>query len=123
MKTICIIEDEEMLLSALHDEMGNAGYRVISAKGGREGLELAKTEHPDIILLDILLPEMDGFEVLQRLKDDEQTESIPVLILSNIGQKYDIQKGLELGAVAYLEKSSTDINNITEKVKEIIGAS
>jgi len=91
------------------------------ASNGDEALALAATEMPDIILLDILLPGMSGYDVLEKLKSDTATKHIPVVILSNFGQKEDIAKGKALGAVDYLVKANNSLDAIVAKVREVAG--
>ncbi len=121
MKKIIIIEDESVLQKAMSIELLGAGYAVLTAGNGEAGLELVRKEKPDLLLLDLILPKMGGFEVLSALKADEATKNIPVVILSNLGQDEDKKKGLELGAVDYYIKASTDLSDITKKVEGLIG--
>ena len=97
------------------------GYQVIVAMDGEVGLNYAKTKNPDLILLDILLPKMDGFSVLKEIKADEKSKNIPVILLTNLGQKDDVSKGLELGAVDYLIKAHFKPSETVGKVRKIIG--
>jgi len=90
---------------------------VIEAIDGEEGLKRIREDKPDLILLDLILPGVDGFEVLSKLKEDPTLASIPVIILSNLGQREDIEKGLKLGAIDYLVKAHFTPNEIVDKVK------
>lgn len=119
-KIILIIEDEQTLLKAMSMKLMDRSYKVISAIDGKSGLQLAKSGQPDLILLDILLPVMDGFEVLKELKKDKKTKNIPVLILSNLGQREEIKKGKKLGAVDYLVKADFKLEEILDKIDNII---
>lgn len=103
-ETILVIEDEEDVTDLVRYHLKKAKFRVISAKDGAEGLELAGTERPDAIILDIMLPRLNGFEVAKRLRAEESTRSIPLLILSAKGESESRIKGLELGADDYLPK-------------------
>lgn len=103
-ETILVIEDEEDVTDLVRYHLKKAKFRVISAKDGAEGLELAGSERPDAIILDIMLPRLNGFEVAKRLRAEESTRSIPLLILSAKGESESRIKGLELGADDYLPK-------------------
>lgn len=117
---VLIIEDEEMLVNMYISKFTKEGYQAEKASNGRIGLEQAKTIKPDIILLDIMMPEMDGFMVLKDLKADSTTKSIPVIMLTNLGQEEDIEKGNKLGATDYLVKANLTPAQVVEKVKEIL---
>ncbi len=121
MKKIVVIEDETVLQKAMSIELLGAGYTVMTAGDGEAGLELVKKVMPDLLLLDLIIPKLGGFEVLKALKADETTKNIPVVILSNLGQDEDKKKGMDLGAVDYYIKSSTDLSEITKKVEGLIG--
>ena len=103
-ETILIIEDEEDVADLVRYHLKKAKYKVISAADGAEGLALASTEGPDAIVLDVMLPKLNGFEVAKRLRAEERTHSIPLLILSAKGEAESRIKGLELGADDYLSK-------------------
>ncbi|MCK4891903.1 MAG: response regulator [Candidatus Pacebacteria bacterium] len=117
-KKILVIEDEATLQKALNDVLAQEGYDVLSALDGMSGLDLALKENPDLILLDIILPKMDGFEVLKRLKEKES--KIPVIILTNLSDINDIQKALDLGATTYLVKADFHLDDVLKKVKETL---
>lgn len=117
---ILIVEDDSFLAGIYHDKFTQSGYMVVSAENGEDGLLLAQRELPDIILLDILLPKMDGFDVLKALKSDFKTRQIPVVVLSNLGQKEDIDKGMALGAKGYLIKAHFMPKETVEKIKAIL---
>ena len=103
-KKILFIEDEPDLQKTLGDLLTKEGYEVISALDGETGLRLAQTQTPDLIILDLILPRVHGFEVLKALKDNEETKNIPVIILTNLEDMADIEQALELGAKTYLVK-------------------
>lgn len=98
------------------------GMDVQVAENGHQGVEKTKEFKPDIVLLDLLMPEMDGYEVLEIIKGDEETKDIPVLIMSNLGQEDHVQKAMQLGALGYIVKSQYTPSNVSEKVKEVLGA-
>ncbi|MDF1498092.1 MAG: response regulator [Patescibacteria group bacterium] len=118
-KKILVIEDEATLQKALNDILVQDEYEVFSALDGLSGVEIAGKEKPDLILLDIILPKMDGFEVLKKLKEGE-TSNIPVIILTNLNDIDDIQKALDLGATTYLVKADFHLEDVLKKIKEII---
>ncbi|NOQ67982.1 response regulator [Patescibacteria group bacterium] len=118
-KKILVIEDEATLQKALNDVLAQEGYDVLNALDGMLGLDLALKENPDLILLDIILPKMDGFEVLKKLK--EKDSQIPVVILTNLSDINDIQKALDLGATTYLVKADFHLDDVLKKVKETLG--
>lgn len=117
---ILIIEDDKMLSDMYSLKFTEEHYGVVQAFTGMEGLEKAKTEKPDIILLDIILPQMDGFQVIEEIKKDQSIKNIPVLFLTNLRQEDDVKKGTILGAVGYLVKASFTPAQVLDKVKEIL---
>ena len=120
MAKILIIEDDRFLRELIARKLKNEGYEVLEAVEGEEGLRRIKEEKPDLILLDLILPGIDGFEVLAKAKEDPDTAQIPVIILSNLGQREEIEKGLRLGAIDYLIKAHFTPGEIIEKIKNII---
>lgn len=119
-KKILVIEDEATLQKALMEALTQESYDVLSALDGLRGLEMAREEKPDLILLDIILPKMDGFEVLKELKKDESVSEIPIIILTNLSNMSDIQKTLDLGATTYLVKADFHLKDVLEKIKETL---
>ncbi len=120
MQTILIVEDEPTLQKALSVALEREGYEIKSALEGELGLKLAKDVKPNLILLDLILPKMDGFEILEELKKDEVTKEIPVIILTNLESSQDIERALVLGAKTYLVKANYDLKDVIQKVKENI---
>jgi len=121
MKTILFVEDEAALHKTLGQVLRDKGYNLISALDGKIGLELAKGEkRPDLILLDLILPKVNGFEVLRKLKEDPETKDIPVIVLTNLESTGDIEKALELGATTYLVKASYGLEELVEKVRKTL---
>lgn len=96
------------------------GFEVLLADNGVNGLELAKTAKPDIIMLDIILPQLDGFSVLEQIKKDKATKDIPVIMLTNLGTDEDKAKGKIMGAADYLVKASLTPGQISEKIKKVL---
>jgi DNA-binding response OmpR family regulator len=119
-KNILIVEDDKMLRELISKKLEKENYNISVAIDGEEGLKKIKEERPDLILLDLILPGIDGFEVLERIKQDPEINKIPVVILSNLGQKEEIEKGLKLGATDYLIKAHFTLGEIVEKVKTIL---
>ncbi len=117
---IIIIEDDEFLSDIYKTKFELEGFKVIAINDGEKGLKAIQTKKPDIVLLDVLLPKLDGFTILQILKKDEATKDIPVVLLTNLGQKEDVQKGLEMGAVDYLIKAHFTPGEIIEKIKQAL---
>lgn len=117
---LLLVEDDTFLANIYKTKFEMEGYKVTVAENGEAGLNEAKKKKPNIILLDILLPKMDGFTVLKKLKDDFETEKIPVILLTNLGQKDDVEKGLEMGAVDYLIKAHFKPSEVLEKVKTVL---
>ncbi len=120
MKKILFIEDESALQKTFGDILKQEGYEIISALDGEIGLKLAKTEKPDLILLDLILPKIYGIEVLRKLKEDKITKEIPIVILTNLEEMKDIDKALELGAKSYLIKAQYTLEEVVEKIKKAI---
>ncbi len=119
MKKILFVEDEEALQRTMGDILEREKYEVIKALNGEDGLRLAKSEKPDLIILDIVLPRMKGFEVLQELKEEEETKDIPVIILTNLEKPKDVEKALDLGATTYLVKTHYALEEVIDKIKKI----
>jgi len=119
-KTILIIEDDKFLRELIVQKLLKEGYEIFEAVDGEEGIKKIKGEKPDLVLLDLILPGIDGFEVLSKMKEEPQISSIPVIILSNLGQREDVEKGLGLGAVDYLIKAHFTPGDIIEKIKKVL---
>lgn len=117
---ILLVEDDTFLVEMYKTKFELEGFEIISAEDGKKGLELAGKESPDIILLDILMPKMDGFAVLDALKKDKALANIPVVLLTNLGQKDDVKKGFEKGAVGYLIKAHFMPSEVVDKIKKIL---
>ncbi len=114
--TILLIEDDRVLADMYRLKFDVSGLRLLLAFGGYEGLDAAKKVKPDLILLDLKMDDLDGFEVLTRLKADPTLRAIPVLLLTNMGEKDNAEKGLALGAEAYILKSKTLPRDIVDRV-------
>lgn len=119
-KRVLIIEDDLTLRNVLAEFLGSEGFLVGVASDGEEGVNMIKSYNPDIVLLDIILPKKNGFEVLKEVKNSEGKLSVPFVLLTNLGSLDDIEKALELGATTYLVKGDYQVKEIVEKVKEIL---
>ncbi len=117
---ILIVEDEEVLAKVLQEKLENSGYAAEIAMDGDAALAAAEKFRPDAIVLDLLLPKKNGFEVLETLKANEVLKMIPVIVVSNLGEDSDIKRSLQLGAADYYVKSEHPINEIVEKIKNVI---
>jgi len=120
MAKVLYIEDETTLQKTLSGALKKSGFTVSNAFDGETGLEQARKDRPDIILLDLILPKMDGFEVLKQLKNDEQLKIVPVVVLTNLEGMEDIQRVIALGATVYLVKANYDLSEIVAKVQAIL---
>lgn len=121
MEKIVFIEDEKALQKMLSAALKEAGYSVIAASDGEAGLAAVRTEKPDLVLLDLILPKMDGFAVLGEIKKDETISRIPVIVLTNLESVEDVEKVVALGATTYLVKANYDLPDIVLKIKEVLG--
>ncbi len=117
---VLLAEDDKFLRRAAEVELRRHGYVVLAAADGEEALRMATEQIPDIILLDLIMPKMQGFEVLKNLKEQESTAKIPVLIMSNLGQDQDVQQAMEGGAVGYLIKSNLSLKDLSRNVEQVL---
>ena len=115
---ILLAEDDKFISRAYNDGLKRAGFKMLIATDGLKTMEIVKKDKPDLILLDLVMPDKDGFEVLKELKMDDELKKIPVIILSNLGQDSDVKKGKELGAIDYLIKANYSMKDVVAKVKE-----
>ena len=119
-KNILVVEDDGFFMELISKKLFSKDFSVFSAKDGDDGFRKAIELKPDLILLDLLLPIMDGYEVLSAIKNNPETMSIPVIILSNLGSEEDINKAIKLGASDFLIKSQVDLDGIVSKIDSII---
>jgi len=119
-KKILLVEDDKFLSEMYVNKLAASGFEVELASDGREAMTKAGEAKPDLILLDIVLPKMDGFEVLQALKQDETLRSVPVIVLTNLGQKEEVEKGLKLGANDYIIKAHFTPTEVVAKVRKVL---
>jgi len=119
-KKILIVEDEAFIAEMYKIKFESDGYEVILAHDGNEGVEFAYEFSPDLILLDLMMPHKDGYQALKEIRAEEKTRTLRVFILSNLGQKEEIDKGIELGADGFLVKAHLTPTQLLEKVNEIL---
>ncbi len=117
---ILLIEDDSFLLSMYATKFSMENFEVITAEDGEKGVRSAAKELPDIILLDILLPKINGFEVLKQLKANKLTRYIPVILLTNLSQRSEIEQGLAEGAEDYLIKAHFMPSEVVDKIKQVL---
>jgi len=120
MKKILVIEDDVFLRRIISKKLLKEGYSVVEAIDGEKGLKAVKEEKPDLVLLDLVLPEMDGFEILDKVKKDPVIFKIPIIVLSNLGDKKDIEKGMKMGAADFLVKAHFTPGEIVNKIESIL---
>ena len=119
---ILFVDDDNFLRKVYQAELAERNYEVVLAADGLEGLEKAQLEDPDLIILDMIMPKKNGFEVLTELQRNPKTRSIPVIILSNLGQEDDKKKGIDLGAVDYLKKDNMTLDLLVEKISQYLNS-
>lgn len=119
-KTVLLVEDEHLLGDLLKQRLEKENFEVILARDGEEALRILEEKKPDVILLDIILPKVSGFELLERMQQDPKIEKAPVIIISNLGQESDVQKGWALGAIQYFVKAKLSIEDLADKVKKYL---
>jgi len=119
-KKILVVEDDKFLRELISRKLSGEGFEVLEAFDGEEGIKKIKAEKPALVLLDLILPGIDGFEVLLKIREDPNVAQTPVIILSNLGQREEVEKGLKLGAVDYLIKAHFTPGEIVEKIKNAL---
>jgi DNA-binding response OmpR family regulator len=117
MMKIVVADDDRMFRKAAETTLRRQGYAVTTASDGEEALQLIRAERPDIIVLDLIMPKLQGFDVLQVLKQDSLTAAIPVIVLSSLTQEQDKQEALDLGAVAYFNKATFSLGELVKQVE------
>lgn len=117
---ILLVEDDRFLRKAAEVTLKRQGFEVLTAQDGEAGLEVARDVKPDLVLLDLIMPKMHGFQVLEHLKADRATSAIPVIVMSNLGQDSDVQRAMDAGAAAYVVKSNTALQSLVETVREVL---
>jgi CheY-like chemotaxis protein len=122
MAKILIVEDDALLAHMYSTEFTKSGYEVSVAENGQAGLDVARTYHPSLILLDIMMPKMNGMQALEKLKADDALSSIPVVVLTNLAGNSDIDRAMGLGATRYVIKSENRPKQVEEIVHEVLEA-
>lgn len=117
LKRVVVADDDRMLRKAAETTLRRRGYAVSTASDGEEALRLIRAERPHVIVLDLIMPKVQGFDVLQALKQDVVTSAIPVIVLSSLAQERDRQEALSLGAVAYFDKSTLSLGDLIKQVE------
>lgn len=120
MATILIIEDDKFLSDLLYKKLTEEKFSVLMAVDGEQGIKEIREGKPDLVLLDLILPGMNGFEVLKRAKEDSELKKIPVIVLSNLGQKEDVERAKKLGSEDYLVKAHFTLEEIVQKIRKYI---
>lgn len=119
-KRILLAEDDRFLRKAAEATLRQRGFTVLAAVDGEEALRFARAEIPDLILLDLIMPKLQGFEVLRILKEEPMTKHIPVIVLSNLGQESDVKRAIEAGAAAYFIKANLSLHDLVTRVEEAL---
>ncbi|MDP3779222.1 MAG: response regulator [bacterium] len=120
-KVIVLVEDEEVMVNLLVVKLGKVGYEVKTALDGIAGLEMIRTEKPDLVLLDMMLPRLSGFGIIEKLNEEKILPALPVIIISNSGQPIEIDRALKMGVCDYLIKVNFDPNELLTKIARLFG--
>jgi DNA-binding response OmpR family regulator len=121
-RRILVAEDDRFLRKAAEMALKRQGYTVLTAADGEEALRTAQSILPDLILLDLIMPKLNGFDVLQALKKEAPTAKIPVIVMSNLGQDRDVQQAMDAGAAAYFIKTDLSLQALVQRVEETLTA-
>lgn len=120
MKLILLVEDDSFLIDIYTTKFREAGFDIESVVDGAEALRKIKEKNPDLVVLDIVLPHEDGWEIIEKIKKEKKLKDIKIIILSNLGQRAEVEKGLRLGAVKYLIKAHYTPSQVLEEVKKVL---
>lgn len=120
MKRVLIVEDDEFLQGLEATKIKNSGYEVLSAQTGEDAMKKIMEPNIDIILLDLLLPNFDGFEILKKIKETESTKNIPVIIFSNLSETKDVEKAISLGATKFMVKSNFSLEELIDHINSLV---
>lgn len=118
--TILLVEDDPFLSALLKTRLQNEGLAVMHATDGQQAVEMLKASKPSLILLDLILPKRSGFEVMEMIQSDPELNKSPIIIISNLGQESDVQRGRELGAIEYFVKAKTSIDDLIVKIQQFL---
>jgi DNA-binding response OmpR family regulator len=121
MSKILLVEDDQLLVRLYTKKFGKEGYEVVVANNGDKGIAKAQSELPDIIMLDLMMPKTNGFEVLEVLSGSAQLKNIPVIVLTNVSSDQDEQRARELGAIDYLVKANVSPAQVVDRIQELLG--
>ena len=119
-KKVLLIEDESVLLELLSDKFKDSGFKVLCAQSAEAGIKLAMKFHPDLILLDIILPKMDGLTMLKKLRGDSWGKNVPVIVLSNLSDQKRVSEAMRIGVYDFLIKSNVKLSDVVEEVREVL---
>ncbi|TSA57615.1 response regulator [bacterium] len=119
-KRILIVEDDLFILNMYVTKLKSDGFIVESAEDGMSAIQMAKKNIPDVILLDVIMPVMDGFETLAQIKKEERLKDVPIILLTNLSQKPNIEKGLKMGAVDYIIKAHFTPSEVVDKIRKVL---
>ena len=117
-KKILVVDDDPELIGVLKTELAKAGFETLYAAEGEQGIELAKTEHPDLILADIVMPRMDGLQMIKKIKAAPETANTPIIILTNLSEVDPLGKAFDLGVHDYFVKSKSDPKELVQKIQQ-----
>jgi len=120
MKHILLVEDDPFLIDIYTTKLKEVGYSLDVASDGEMALKKIREQKPDLMILDIVLPQLDGWEILRQIKADKNLKNLKIVILSNLGQKEEVEKGVELGAVKYLIKAHYTPTQVVEEIKKVL---
>ncbi len=120
MAKILLVEDDPLILKIFTTRLNADGYTVITAENGQEGLDKAFGEKPDVIVLDIMMPKVDGFGVLEKLRNSEPTQQIPILVYSNLWQEEEVARAKQMGATEFIVKANISPTEMVNKIKQYL---
>jgi CheY-like chemotaxis protein len=120
-KTVLIVEDEQSMQRALKNKLTRAGYEVQTAGDGMEAITMLKSSQPDLVLLDLIMPKMDGISVLRQMKEDERLRAVPVVILTNLSAGDKVAEAMHLGTFDFLVKANYSLDDVLKKVTDRLG--
>lgn len=120
MKKILVVEDDQFLINVYRIKLQKAGFKIIIAIDGAEALEKIKSQNFDLVILDLIIPKIDGFGVLTEIRSQEKYKKMPILVASNLGQMEDLNRAMKLGANDFVVKSDTSLDILIEKIKQLI---